>query len=109
MQPQSHLYLSTKIHFSVSKKMPLGVIMNPALAAVPSSRNTAPTTARQDSCSVIPKTMIKDDIRQEKLDQMLLMHHNKTHKKPNSPHSRQLLAAPEELVEKRDLMGTADG
>lgn len=35
VQPPSHLYLSTKIHFSISKKKPLGAIMNPALAAVP--------------------------------------------------------------------------
>lgn len=44
------------------------------------SGNTAPTTARQDSCNVIPKTMINNNVRQKKFDQKLLMHHNKPNK-----------------------------
>lgn len=82
-QPQLHLYLSTKTHF-----LPLLMKHGAGSSAISAiSGSTAPTTAQQDSCNVILKTVINNNIRQKKFDQTLLMHRNKTNKgKKKNPH-----------------------
>lgn len=81
-------HVSLRTHFATGNEKPLGVITRHRRAGSSAgSRSTAPTAARQDSCSVTMKTMMNNNIRQKKFDQMLLMHHNKTNTgKKINPH-----------------------
>lgn len=87
-----HLCLSTNTLFPKVRKSPsVSSLSKHGAGSSAISGSTAPTTARQGSCIVIPKTMINNNIRQKKFAQTLLMHHNKTNDEKKCPPSRQLL------------------